>query len=264
MLYCIRVHSLLLFLTSENLLQPQKRTSLTLKRNQFADTNSPWPFRCSYAGLSIGVANFGAKLFGASPIGMHCWAGLQEKTWAYWLSNWKKRWENDHFSLDKEIYEFDGPYSPLPLHSWKFPGLVKLSPHVSHYIDSIITISIQQSESTIYIYLQSMVVRTLWCFMIHWFEKKHSNDLSPEQRERCRVLLVGFSSCVAWWTTMGYESSKRRPEKRDQVSFATRHDEIPEFHVKKNYTLLTFEKEHHLQTCFGSRYVYSHFPGDYI
>ncbi len=182
-----------------------------LKRNQFAATNSPWPFRCSYAGLSIGVANFGAKLFGASPIGMHCWAGLQEKTWAYWLSNWKKRWENDHFSLDKEIYEFDGPYSPLHLHSWKFPSLVKLSPHVSHYIDSIITISIQQSESTIYIYLQSMVVRTLWCFMIHWFEKKHSNDLSPEQRERCRVLLVGFSSCVAWWTTMGYQSSKRRP-----------------------------------------------------
>ena len=51
---------------------------------------------------------------------------------------------------------------------------------------------------------------------------------------------------------MGYESSKRRPEKRDQVSFATKHDEIPEFQVKKNFILLTFEKEHHLQTCFGS------------
>ena len=48
-----------------------------------------------------------------------------------------------------------------------------------------------------------------------------SNGLSPEQREMCRVFsFVGFSSCVAWWTTMGCESSKRRPEKRDHVSFA--------------------------------------------
>ena len=91
-------------------------------------------------------------------------------------------------------------------------------------LDSIITIIIQHSESSIYTYLQSMklVVRKLWCFMIHWFEKKHVAMACLQSSARCVVCFsfVGFSSCVAWWTTMGCESSKRRPEKRDHVSFA--------------------------------------------
>ena len=167
------------------------------------------------------------EFFGVSPIGMHCcWAGLQEKSWAYWLSNWKKMLEWSFPVLIIEIRIWWLTWRPLLSLTYTLMKISKSSETdpTCFSLDSIITIIIQHSESSIYIYLQSMklVVRKLWCFMIHSFEKKHVAMTCLQSSARCVVCFsfVGFSSCVAWWTTMGCESSKRRPEKRDHVSFA--------------------------------------------